>query len=80
MYKIDAQSGFLTKKFALPISGEYPKDLAIFPDCRHLAVVNHESNSITTFAIDYENSLLIQKGRPLKVETPNCIMFSRIEG
>lgn len=80
MYKIDAQSGFLTKKFALPISGEYPKDLAIFPDCRHLAVVNHESNSITTFAIDYENSLLIQKGRPLKVETPNCIMFSKIEG
>lgn len=80
MYEIDENTGLLTKKFALPISGEYPKDLAIFPDCRHLAVANHESNTITTFTIDYEKNLLIQKGRPLQVETPNCIMFCRIDG
>lgn len=79
MYEIDGETGLLTKKFALPISGEYPKDLAIFPDCRHLAVANHESDTITTFTIDYENNLLIQKGRPLHVETPNCITFSKID-
>lgn len=79
MYGIDEETGLLTKKFALPISGEYPKDLAIFPDCRHLAVANHESNTITTFTIDYEKNLLIQKGRPLHVETPNCITFSKID-
>lgn len=78
MYEINEETGLLTKKLALPISGEYPKDLAIFPDCRHLAVANHESNTITTFAIDYEKNLLVQKGRPLHVETPNCIMFSKI--
>jgi len=80
MYDVDNKTGLLTKKFALPISGEYPKDLDIFPDGRHIAVVNHESNSITTFAVDYEKNLLIMKGRPLKLETPNCIMISKIEG
>lgn len=79
MYEIDAETGLLTKRFALPISGEYPKDLAIFPDCRHLAVANHESGTITTFTIDYEKNLLIQKGRPLRVDTPNCIMFTKID-
>ena len=49
MFSIDPQNGMLTKKFALPISGEYPKALGLFPDGKHIASVNHESNSITTF-------------------------------
>ena len=56
MYKVDEETGSLEKQFILPISGEYPKDLEVFPDGKHLAVVNHESNSITTFTIDYENN------------------------
>lgn len=78
MYTIDEEKGLLTKEFALPISGEYPKDIAIFPDDQHIAVVNHESNNITTFTIDYENKVLVQKGRPLNVETPNCILITPI--
>lgn len=77
MFKIDQETGCLEKKFALPISGEYPKDIAMFPDGKHIAVVNHESNSITTFAIDYEKNVLVQKGRPMKVETPNCILITK---
>lgn len=80
MFEVDEETGLLTKKCALPISGEYPKDLAIFPDCKHLAVANHESNTITTFAIDYEKNTLVMKGRPMKVETPNCIMFHKVRG
>ena len=34
---------------------------AMFPDGRHIAVVNHESNSITTFTVDYEKKLLVMK-------------------
>ena len=79
MYKRDEQTGLLEKQCILPISGNYPKDLAIFPDGKHLAVVNHESNSITTFAIDYEKKLLIMKGKPMKVETPNSIVFSKCQ-
>lgn len=54
MFSIDEETGLLTKEFALPISGDYPKDIAMFPDNKHIAVVNHESNSITTFTVDYE--------------------------
>lgn len=76
MFSIDPQTGMLTKEFALPISGEYPKDIALFPDGRHIAAVNHESNSITTFTIDYEKKVLVMKGKPMKVETPNCILIT----
>ena len=79
MFTINQEDGTLVKDFALPISGEYPKDIALFPDGKHIAVVNHESNSITTFTIDYENKVLVMKGRPMKVETPNCILITKVE-
>lgn len=79
MFSINPEDGTLIKDFALPVSGEYPKDIALFPDGKHIAVVNHESNSITTFAIDYEKKVMVMKGRPMKVETPNCILMTNIE-
>jgi 6-phosphogluconolactonase len=78
MFKIDQDYGTLTKKFALPISGEYPKDIALFPDGKHIACVNHQSNSITTFTIDYEKNVLVMKGKPQEVETPNCILITKM--
>ena len=79
MFAIDPEKGTLKKEFALPISGEYPKDIALFPDGKHIAVVNHESNSITTFTVDYEKKLLVMKGKPMSVETPNCILLTNVE-
>lgn len=80
LFTINQEDGTLTREFVLPISGEYPKDIELFPDGKHIAVVNHESNSITTFTVDYEKKLLIMKGKPLSVETPNCILISQIQG
>ena len=37
MFHIDPETGCMEKKFALPISGEYPKDIAMFPDGKHIA-------------------------------------------
>ena len=54
MYERDTETGMLTLKFCLPISGEYPKDIAIFPDGQHLAAINHGGN-ISFFHIDYED-------------------------
>ena len=79
MFEVDLETGLLTKKFALPISGEYPRHINLFPDDGHIACLNYESNLITTFAINYEKNLLLQKGRPKKIETPNCILFREIE-
>ena len=73
MYAVDQETGLLTKKFSLPISGDYPKDLMIFPDNKHIAVANHGSNSITVFTVDYEKNIIMMNEKPRKIETPNCI-------
>ncbi len=78
IYKIDPDSGMLENLCTLPISGKYPKDLDVFPDEQTLVVLNHESNEIRFFHIDYEKKLIVQKGRPIKVETPNCILISKV--
>ena len=73
MYEIDAETGLLEKKFTLPISGDYPKDIVIFPDNQHIAVANHASNTITTFKVDYEKNIIVMNDKPHKIETPNSI-------
>lgn len=72
MYERDEETGKLTTLSVLPISGEYPKELILFPDGKHLASLNHESNEITFFSIDYEKGIIVMNGAPVPVETANC--------
>lgn len=80
VYKIDQESGLLTKLFCLPISGGYPKDVALFPDNKHLVSLNHESNTMTFFTTDLEKGLIVMNGKEMKVDQPNCIIFHKLEG
>ncbi len=77
-YKIDQQTGLLDRLFSLPTAGIYPKDIALFPDQKHLAVVNNGSNTITTFAVNYDKKVLVMKGKPKTLDTPNCMIFQEI--
>ncbi|NLL77483.1 MAG: lactonase family protein [Clostridiales bacterium] len=77
-YKIDSNTGLLEKIFCLPVSGDYPKDAALFPDNKHLVSLNHESNSMTFFKVDLTKGLLIMNGPEVKVEQPNCIIFHKL--
>lgn len=79
VYRIHPESGLLSKVFCLPISGEYPKDAALFPDNRHLVSLNHESNTMTFFSTDLEKGLLVMNGKEIKVDKPNCVIFHRLE-
>jgi 6-phosphogluconolactonase len=79
LYKIDEKTGLLDKRFTLPISGVYPKSVVAFPDGKHIAVANNSSNTVNTFTIDYDKNTLVMKGRPQKVDQPNCILFKEIE-
>jgi len=78
VFKIDSETGKLANLFILPISGKYPKDVAVFPDEQTLVVLNHESNDIRFFKIDYEKRIMTQRGKPIKIETPNCILISKV--
>ena len=77
MYERDTETGMLSLKFCLPISGEYPKDIAIFPDGQHLAAINHGGN-ISFFHIDYEKGLLVMSDRSVAVNEPNCCEIVKI--
>jgi len=79
LYDVDHKTGMLTKMFCLPISGDYPKDAALFPDNKHLVSLNHESNTMTFFNLDVKKSLIVMNGKEMKVDKPNCIIFHKIE-
>ena len=78
LYKI-LQDGTLEKLFCLPISGEYPKDVSLFPDSKHLVSCNNESDTLTFFNVDTEQKTLIMNGPEIKIEKPNCIVFKKLE-
>lgn len=79
LYRIEQNTGILKKIFCLPVSGDYPKDAALFPDNRHLVSLNHESNSMTFFSVDLKKGLLVMNGPEVRVEQPNCIIFHRLD-
>lgn len=78
IYDIDQKTGMLTKILCLPISGEYPKDVELFPDNRHLVSLNHESNTMTFFTVDLEKGLIVMSAREMQVDQPNCIIFHKL--
>jgi 6-phosphogluconolactonase len=78
IYRIDHKTGLLSKILCLPISGDYPKDVALFPDNRHLVSLNHESNTMTFFTVDLDKGLIVMNGKEMKVDQPNCIIFHKL--
>jgi 6-phosphogluconolactonase len=78
IYKINHKNGELTKILCLPVSGDYPKDAALFPDNKHLVSLNHESNTMTFFNVDLEKGLIIMNGREIPIEKPNCVIFHKL--
>lgn len=77
LYDRDEETGLLTQRFCMPISGDYPKDIAIFPDGQHIASINH-AGSITFFHVDYEKGLLVMSERSISVDEPNCCKIVEI--
>ena len=78
VYRRDEKSGLLESLCCLPISGDYPKDIAIFPDNQHLAAINHDSNSITFFHINYDSGLLVMSSKQIPVNQPNCCTIVKV--
>lgn len=75
---IDQKTGLLTKNFTLPISGDYPKDIAIFPDAKHIVSLNHESDTMTFFDLNMEKNIIVMSGPEMKVKKGNCIIMKKL--
>lgn len=78
IYNVNKKDGTLTPNLRLPISGEYPKDVDLFPNNKFLVSLNHESNTMTFFQVDLENGTMMMNGPALKVDVPNCITFHKL--
>lgn len=78
MYERDAATGMLKQLSVLPVSGDYPKDIEIFPDNKHLVSINHETNEMTFFTLNYEKGIIVMNGAPQKVETGNCCIITKL--
>ncbi len=78
VYSVNQKTGMLTLLFCLPISGDYPKDIDVFPGEKTLVVLNHDSNEMTFFKLDYKNKTMMMKGRPIEIETPNYILIDKV--
>ena len=79
LFEIDEKTGMLTKKFCLPISGDYPKDATLFPDNKHLVSLNHLSSTMTFFNVDMEKNVIVMHGKEIKVQQPNCVIFHKLQ-
>lgn len=78
IYEIDENTGMLTEVCNSKVSGDYPKTLGIFPDGKHFASLNHDSNTITLFEVDYEKKHFLMSGHPIVIDTPNCIHIHKL--
>lgn len=78
IYNVDKKTGLLTMNSSLPISGEYPKDVCIFPDCDHVISVNQDSNSLTFFSINYQKGLIVMNGKEEKIIQPNNMIVKKL--
>ncbi len=72
MFDRDAQTGLLTHRFSLPVSGRYPKDFILFPDEKHICLVNYEEGSLTFFSLNCERGLIIMNTAPIPIDQPCC--------
>ena len=78
IYEINQETGELTEICESKVSGDYPKTLAVFPDGRHFVSLNHDTNQITTFKVEYDKKYFIMKGRPISIDQPNCIHIHKL--
>lgn len=78
VYEIDHKEGTLKVVCGSKISGDYPKSIAIFPDGKHFVSLNHDTNEITTFAMNYEKKCFLMEGKPISIDKPNCICIHKL--
>lgn len=78
VYEVNQEDGTLKTLCNEPIAGDYPKSLAVYPDGKHFMTLNHETNEICNFKMNFEEGYFLMEGKPLKVETPNSVHIHKL--
>lgn len=77
-FERNPEDGTLTWMHNAAVSGDFPKTLAVLPGDEYYAVLNHDSNEIRTFIVDYKKKNCLMKNAPVKVDKPNCIKIHKL--
>ena len=80
IYERNAKTGLLTFVCCSQVSGDYPKVVSPLPDGKHFVSLNHDSNQIMTFSVNYKDKYVLMSGAPIKIDQPNCILMNKMEG
>ena len=76
VFAVDPAKGTLSPRQWVPTKGSVPRFFAFDPAQRFLYVANQGGHSIVTYKVE-RDGLLSPAGRPLRVASPACIVFSR---
>ena len=79
IYSVNKETGTLNSISSLPVSGDYPKYINIFPDDKHIMSMNNEGNSITIFTIHFDKGLIVMNGPELKISKPNNMIIKKLQ-
>ncbi len=77
--KRSVRTGMLEFQFDIRVSGDYPKYINIMPDRKHIVSLNHDSNEMRAFEVNYEWKYALMRKPPVKVHQPNCMKIVKIQ-
>ncbi len=79
VFAIDATKGTLTRVQQEPTRGMAPRGFAVDPTGKYLLVANEVTDNVIAFEIDAQSGLLAPTYNILKIDSPTCVKFARID-
>lgn len=76
--KRNPEDGTLSYAWETPVSGDFPKSLVVLPGDKYYVTLNHDTNEIRSFLIDYEKGYALMMNAPVKVDKPNVIKIHQL--
>lgn len=79
IFERDPETGLLTFITRSYISGDFPKVVSPLPSGSRFVSLNHDSNEIMTFKINFEKKYFLMCQPPILINQPNCIRIFDLE-
>jgi 6-phosphogluconolactonase len=75
-YRINRDSGELSRQGIISTEGEHPRNFAIEPSGRFMLVSNRDSGNVVVFRIDQNSGCPVYGGGQIKLSLPMCVAFA----
>lgn len=79
IFERDPETGLLTLVTRSYISGDFPKVVSPLPSSLRFVSLNHDSDEIMTFKINFEEKNFLMCQPPIKINQPNCMRIFDLE-